>query len=199
MKKIIITTTIAALSLSGCSTMTKEQQASLGGVVGAIAGVVIGAVIGGNGSGAAIGAAAGALVGGGVTYAFANDPYTQAVSQQSTQWQKEVGAKTEIIKVSQVVEKGETVQQIESPKMVVSEEQMVFAEHLSPKVKNHLIAAKQASLKVGGLVQVICPASATQAVMDEINSTGVKYFKDNTLNAGYVVVMSKNNNPSVQL
>lgn len=197
MKKILIVATITSLTISGCANMTKEQKAALGALSGAALGAGVGQIVGG-GQGAAIGAGVGGLLGGVVTYAFASDPYTQSVSQQATTWQQEVGAKPEIIKASQVVENGQTVQKIESQKMVVSDAQMVSGKHLSSKVKKQLMIAKQESLKVGGNVHVICPANASNTVINEISNTGVAYTKDNTLNTGYVVVMSKNND-GVQL
>jgi hypothetical protein len=194
MKKILIAATVTTLALNGCANtnLSREAQAGLGALAGAALGAGIGGAIGG-GKGAAIGAGAGALLGGVATYALASDPYTQSVNQQGAAWQQETGAKPEIIKASQVVENGKTVQRIESQKMVVADEQMVYKKRLSPKVKKQLITAKQESLKVGGNVHVICPASATQKVMKEINMTGVTYSQDNTLYKGYVVVLSRSN------
>lgn len=191
MKKILIVATVTTLAISGCANMTKEQQAALGALGGAALGAGIGGALGGS-EGAAIGAGAGALLGGVAAYALSSDPYTQSVSQQATTWQQEIGAKPEIIKASQVVENGKTVQRIESQKMAVSDAQMVSGKHLSSKVKNQLITAKRESLKVGGNVHVICPASATRTVINEISKTGVAYTQDSTLNTGYVVIMSKN-------
>jgi len=194
MKNIVIAATVMTLALSGCANtnLSKEAQAGLGVLGGAGLGAGIGGAVGG-GKGAAIGAGAGALLGGLVAYALASDPYTQSVSQQGATWQEETGAKPEIVKASQVVENGQTVQKIDIQKMVVSDEQMVSKNHLSPKVKNQLITAKKESLKVGGNVEVICPASATQNIMNEINMTGVSYRQDETLSNGYVVVLSRSN------
>nr|WP_086941171.1 OmpA family protein [Thaumasiovibrio occultus] len=77
MKKLVLATIIAAVSVTGCSTVnpyTGEQKtanATTGAVIGAVAGGVIGAVSSSRGDrekGILIGAASGAALGGGVGY-----------------------------------------------------------------------------------------------------------------------------------
>jgi hypothetical protein len=64
MKKLILTATVVALPLSGCSNLTPtEQRAITGTGIGTAGGAVIGAIAGNAGLGAGIGAAAG-LAGG---------------------------------------------------------------------------------------------------------------------------------------
>jgi outer membrane protein OmpA-like peptidoglycan-associated protein len=73
MRALVVTTLVAGLALSGCTTnpYTGESQVSkgaIGGGAGALLGAAIGAATGGGhkGRGALIGAAAGGLLGGGV-------------------------------------------------------------------------------------------------------------------------------------
>jgi hypothetical protein len=63
--KKLVALALAALVLSGCSNLTRQQQRALsGGAIGAAGGAAIAAVAGGPVlAGAAIGAGAGAVVG----------------------------------------------------------------------------------------------------------------------------------------
>jgi predicted small secreted protein len=64
MKRLILVTALASLTLAGCSNMTTGQQRALSGTaIGAGGGAIIGAIAGNAGLGAGIGAAAG-LAGG---------------------------------------------------------------------------------------------------------------------------------------
>lgn len=65
MTKKLVALALAALVLSGCSNLTRQQQRALsGGAIGAAGGAAIAAVAGGPVlAGAAIGAGAGAVVG----------------------------------------------------------------------------------------------------------------------------------------
>jgi outer membrane protein OmpA-like peptidoglycan-associated protein len=61
---IVLTLTLFALVLSGCSTMTKSQKgAVIGGAGGAVVGGVVGRIMGKTAMGAIIGAAAGGVAG----------------------------------------------------------------------------------------------------------------------------------------
>lgn len=193
MKKILILATAATLSLNGCANMSKEQQAALGALGGAALGGAVGGALGG-GKGAAIGAGAGALLGGIAAYSLASDPFTQNANQQANTWQNEVGAKTELVSAPQVVENGQTVQRIDTQKMVVPSDKMVVGNHLSPKVRAQLVESKKATDSLGGNVQVVCPATASKAVLHEIQQTGVAYTQDQSLNQGYEVLVSRNKN-----
>lgn len=189
---LIVAATIVSL-LSGCAGMSKGQQTALGGVGGCAAGAALGILLGGGAKNAAIGCGAGAALGAATAYMLANDPYTQSVTQQANAWQQETGASTEVVKASQVVENGQNVQRIDSQKVVVPNEKMVSGKHLAPKAKQQLVNAKSQSAKVGGNVHVICPASATKTVLNDISNTGVTYTQEPTMQNGYVVVMSRNN------
>lgn len=72
-----------------------------------------------------------------------------------------------------------------------SDEQMVSGKHLSKKVKKQLAEVIRMAEKADGSVHVICPATATQIILNEIKETGATYNKDNSINSGYVVILSK--------
>ncbi|AEJ03243.1 17 kDa surface antigen [Nitrosomonas sp. Is79A3] len=190
MRKFITIITLMTFMLSGCANMTKEQQAMMGSSLGALAGAGIGAAIGG-GQGAAIGAGLGALAGGAAAYAFASDPFTQSVNQQSETWKKQTGVQPEAVKVSEVVENGEQKQQIDVQKMALSSDTMVVNNRLSPMVKQQLTIAKQESEKNNGMVQVLFPPNTPPLVVQDILSTGVSIAQDDTLKDGYVILLAR--------
>jgi outer membrane lipoprotein SlyB len=193
MKKTLLISTAIIFLVSGCANMSKEQQAALGAGLGAALGAGIGKAVGGT-NGVAIGAGLGAVVGGAAGYALASDPYTQTVTQQANVWQQDTGAKSQIIKASNVIENGQEVQKIETSKTIVADDQMVFKKHLSTKAKSRLIESQNKLIPLGGDVVVICPASATKTVIDEITNTGVTVNQDNSLRTGYVIVLTKSKN-----
>ncbi len=182
MRKFITIITLMTFMLSGCANMTKEQQAMMGSSLGALAGA---------GIGAAIGAGLGALAGGAAAYAFANDPFTQSVNQQSETWKKQTGVQPEAVKVSEVVENGEQKQQIDVQKMALSSDKMIVNNRLSPMVKQQLTIAKQESEKNNGLVQVLFPPNTPSLVVQDILSTGVSIAQDDTLKDGYVILLAR--------
>lgn len=190
MRKFITVITLMTFMLSGCANMSKEQQALMGSSLGALAGAGIGAAIGG-GQGAAIGAGMGALAGGMAAYAFASDPYTQSVNQQSESWKKQTGVQPEAVKVSQVQENGETKQQIDVQQMALSSDKMVVNNRLSPTVKQQLTIAKQEADKNKGLVEVRFPPNTPASVITDIISTGVGVVQDDTLKEGYVILLGR--------
>ncbi len=188
--KLIVTTIVASIGLSGCANMSKEQQAGLGAGLGALAGAGLGALIGGE-QGAAIGAAAGLVAGGAVAYALASDPYTQSAAQQAESWRKEIGSEPEVVKVSNVTENGQSRQQIDRQEMLLSDTLVVSNNRLSPKILSQLVSAHKSALKTGGYVHVYCPANAPASVISDIDSTGVNYSKDNTIKSGYKLVLTR--------
>ena len=190
MRKVITLFTLITFLLSGCANMTKEQQAMLGTSLGAALGTGIGYAVGGS-QGAAIGAGIGALTGGLAAYAFASDPYTQSVNQQSETWKQQTGAQVAPVKVSQVQEDGQTKQQIDVQKMALSSDKMVVNGELLPMVKQQLIVAKKESDKNNGLVQVLFPPNAPASVIKDLVSTGVSISQDDSLVDGYVIVLAR--------
>lgn len=193
MKKIIIATVVSTIALGGCANtnnMSREQQAGVGAGVGAGLGALIGYAIGG-GKGAAIGAGAGLVAGGLAAYALASDPYTQSAAQQAKSWEKETGAAPEVVKVSEVTENGQTKKQIDVQKKQLSDAQMVSNSHLSPKIKDQLISARNEAQKTGGYVHVVCPANTPPSVISDIDSIGIGYSKDHTTQSGYTVLLAR--------
>ena len=201
MKKYIAIITILVFVLSGCANnMTREQQAGVGAGAGALTGAGLGALIGGK-KGAAIGAGLGALAGGIAAYSLSSDPFTQSANQQAETWQKQAGAQPEAIKVSDVIENGESRKQIDVQKMALSSDQMVTNNRLSTTIKEQLIVAKEQAVKTGGLVHVAYPSDTPSAVLQDIRSTGISAEQDNTLKDGYVVYLarSKQDLDSIQI
>ncbi|MCI0618104.1 hypothetical protein L0244_34445 [bacterium] len=80
---------------------------------------------------------------------------------------------------------------VEMQEQFFSDEQMVYRNRLSKKIKKQLIRAKRTSEKAGGSVHVICPASATPKILNEIESTGVSFEQDKSKRTGYLVILSK--------
>lgn len=193
MRKWTLAITVITLAFSGCANMSKEQQAAMGVALGGLAGAGLGAAIGGK-QGAAIGAATGATLGGVIAYNFASDPFTQSVTQQSETWKNQTGAQPEPVKVSQVVENGETKQQVDVQKMALSNDKMVVNNRLSPLVKQQLAVAKAESDKTKGLVQVLFPPNTPPQVVQDILSTGVGVAQDDTLRDGYVILLARSRN-----
>ncbi|MDR4516985.1 MAG: hypothetical protein MRK00_06325 [Nitrosomonas sp.] len=193
MKKFILAIALMAVFLGGCANthnMSQGQQTAVGTGLGALAGAGIGALIGGK-QGAAIGAGLGALVGGVAAHMLASDPYTQSVSQQSETWQKQTGAQTEAVKVSEVIENGEARKQIDVQKMALSSDKVEINNQLSPTIKQQLTVAKNEAVKTGGLVHVAYPADIPPAVLQDIRSIGVSTEVDNSLRDGYVIYLAR--------
>ncbi|MGZ8188528.1 MAG: hypothetical protein ACXWTN_07185 [Methylosarcina sp.] len=83
---------------------------------------------------------------------------------------------------------------LETQKHIYSDKQIVSGNRLSKKTKNQLIQASLMARKSGGNVHVICPASATPEILQDIRATGVTYYKDNAMNNGYIIIFSKKKN-----
>ncbi len=190
MKKLIAVIAMIAIVLSGCANMTKDQQTATGVGGGALVGALIGAAIGGK-QGAAIGAGVGALAGGLAAHALASDPFTQSANQQAEVWQKQVGAEPEAVKVSEVIENGESRQQIDVQKMALSSSQVVANNRLSPRIKQQLTVAKNKAVETGGLVHVAYPSDTPVSVLSDIRNTNVSVGQDNSLIDGYVVYLAR--------
>lgn len=79
-------------------------------------------------------------------------------------------------------------------KHVYTNKQIVSGNRLSKKTKNQLIQANSMAKKAGGNVHVICPASATPEILQEIEATGVTYNQDYAMREGYIVIFSKRKN-----
>ena len=190
MKKLIAVIAMMAIVLSGCANMTKEQQTATGVGGGALVGALIGAAIGGK-EGAAIGAGVGALAGGIAAHALASDPFTQSANQQAETWKNQTGAQPEAVKVSDVIENGESKQQIDVQRMALSSSRVVTNNHLSTNIKQQLTVARNEAVKTGGLVHVAYPADVPITVLKDILSTGVSVEQDNSLVDGYVVYLAR--------
>lgn len=74
---------------------------------------------------------------------------------------------------------------------ILTDEQMVYRNRLAKKIKKQLVRAKRMSEKAGGSVHVICPASATRHILDDIESTGVTYEQLKSKPTGYIVIFTK--------
>jgi len=176
MKKILIITT--SVFLSGCANFQNLIPSVLGSTVaGAVASQIPYA-------GRIVGNVAGAVV-----YALASDLFTQTANQQATEWQTRLDAEVKP-EVAQATENGRTVTKIVESSMIVSKRNMVFRNHLSSKAKNQLIESKNKMSKANGTLHVICPQGVSQAVMNEIASTGVSYHQDNT-QRNYIIELTK--------
>lgn len=192
-KTLVIGMVTASIACTGCAPqggMTRGGQAAVGAGLGAALGAGIGALIGG-GKGAAIGAGVGALAGGAITYALASDPFTQQASQQTQMLNQEMGAKTEVVKVSQVVENGQQVQRIDVQKAVLSDKDVASGKHLNPNAKNVIAKAVKGAQATGGSVTMICPKSASPSILNDISNMGATVHQDDTLTTGYVLVLAR--------
>ena len=76
-------------------------------------------------------------------------------------------------------------------KHVYSNKQIISGNRLSKKTRNQLIQANAMAKKAGGNVHVICPASATPEILQDIEATGVTYNQDHAMKNGYIVIFSK--------
>lgn len=74
---------------------------------------------------------------------------------------------------------------------IFTDEQMVYRNRLSKKIKKQLVRARRMSEEAGGSVHVICPASATQRILDDIESTGVTYEQLKAKPTGYIVIFTR--------
>lgn len=191
MRKCIIGVTLTVFALGGCAgNMTREQQTMMGSGLGALAGAGIGAAVGGS-QGAAIGAGIGGLAGGMAAYAWANDPYTRSVYQQSETWRRQTGVQSEPVKITEVNENGQIKQQLDVQKIVIPNSQMIVNNHLSSAVKQRLMLAQTEAGRNNSLVQVLFPANTPPQIVQEILSTGVSVAQDDALSGSFVLLLAR--------
>lgn len=77
--------------------------------------------------------------------------------------------------------------------LVVPEEKMVSQNHLASQARNELIVAKQKADAANSRVHIICPESATQPIMSEMDRLGLTYDRNIKLHGGYLVIFPQHN------
>lgn len=153
-KPIIICLVSAVLTLSGCVTMTPQQQ-SVG--MGAGAGAALGGLIGGlagGGKGAWIGAASGAALGGLAGYALAQDQLTRSTAQTANEWQQTIGTRPETRMTPVAMSNGQTVNQIDELTLRAPRSKMESGSRLSTSGERVIKKMVADAKRTGGAVQI---------------------------------------------